>query len=107
MSNSKLTGQYEVLSPWAEADPIPLKGISPRLTDLSGKKFGLLCNAKRASGPIMSVVAEKLKGKYPNSEISIWEAEESFLTIQSEGKKKDKFEEWVDGVDVALVAVGD
>jgi len=26
---------YEVLSPWAEADPVPWRGINPRLTDLA------------------------------------------------------------------------
>ena len=42
--NSKLRvpeGQYEVLSPWAEVDPIPLRGISPRIKTLAGKKIGL------------------------------------------------------------------
>ena len=34
-----MNSQYEVLSPWAEADPIPLRGISPRLTDLKDKKI--------------------------------------------------------------------
>ena len=40
---------YEVLSPWAEADPVPLSGISPRLEDMTGKKIGLFCNSKRAA----------------------------------------------------------
>jgi hypothetical protein len=31
--------QYDVLSPWAEVDPLPLRGISPRLDSLSGKKI--------------------------------------------------------------------
>ena len=25
--------QYEVLSPWADVDPIPLRGISPRISE--------------------------------------------------------------------------
>jgi hypothetical protein len=27
---------YEVISPWAEADPVPFRGISPRLDSLAG-----------------------------------------------------------------------
>lgn len=107
MSNSKSDGQYEVLSPWAEADPIPLKGISPRLKDLADKKIGLFCNSKRASKPIMTAVAEKLKERYPTSEINRYEAEESFLIVQTEGKNKAKFGEWVKELDAAIVAVGD
>jgi hypothetical protein len=107
MSNGKSNGQYEVLSPWAEADPILSKGISPRLKDLTGKKIGLFCNSKRASKPIMTVVAEKLKEMYPTSKISRYEAEESFLIVQTEGKNKAKFREWVEKLDAAIVAVGD
>ena len=41
--------QYAVLNPWAEVDPVPLKGISPRLTGLEGKKIGIFQNFKQAS----------------------------------------------------------
>ena len=34
------SSSFEVLSPWAEVDPVPLKGISPRLKSLEGKKIG-------------------------------------------------------------------
>jgi len=36
--------QYEVLNPWADLDPVPLRGISPRVTDLAGKTIGLFRN---------------------------------------------------------------
>ncbi len=48
--------EYEVLSPWAEADPISSRGISPRVESLDGKKIGLYRNAKRAAEPVMNVV---------------------------------------------------
>ena len=39
---------FEVLSPWAEADPVPMEGLTAeRLTDLNGKKVGLFCNIKQ------------------------------------------------------------
>jgi len=61
MSADKTSALYEVLSPWAEADPIPLKGLSPRLDDLAGKKIGLLCNNKRAAPLILNVTERILK----------------------------------------------
>ena len=64
-SESKL----EVLSPWAEVDPIPLKGISPRIDNLAGKKIGLFVNYKRAARPIGLSLEKRLKSMYPGSEI--------------------------------------
>jgi hypothetical protein len=39
-----MSNQYEVLNPWAEVDPVPLKHITPRLDSLSTKTIGLYCN---------------------------------------------------------------
>ena len=55
--------QYEVLSPWAEVDPIPLRGISPRVDTLAGKKIGLFANFKRAAKPICGGDREKTESK--------------------------------------------
>ena len=41
MSPGQTIASYEVLSPWAEADPIPIKGLAPRLDKIDGKKIGL------------------------------------------------------------------
>ncbi len=35
---------YDVVSPWAETDPLPLSGINPRLPDLRGTRVGLYAN---------------------------------------------------------------
>ena len=70
MKTSMANNQYEVLSPWAEADPKPLKGIAPRVPDLEGKKIGFFCNAKRAAHPVTQVIAEKLKTRFPPCETS-------------------------------------
>jgi hypothetical protein len=69
--------EYKVLSPWAEADLIPFKGISARLTDLAGKKIGMFCNSKGASRPVNTEVAKKLKERFPTSEISFYSAGET------------------------------
>jgi hypothetical protein len=98
--------QYEVLSPWAEADPIPFRGISPRVTDLAGKKIGLFRNFKRAAKPVMTVVERELKNRYPTSEFS-WFDSTSVNVLETETENKDKFEKWAQGVDTVVLGVGD
>jgi hypothetical protein len=55
---------FDVLSPWSETDPVPLHGISPRLTELRGKRIGLFVNNKRAAGPIQDAVEAQLRSRY-------------------------------------------
>jgi len=100
-----MNSQYEVLNPWAEVDPIPLKGISPRLTDMTGKKIGLFFNNKEAARPIQDVVEKRLKERYPTLEFS------RFLRVPNlsvaETENQAKFEEWVKGLDAVILAVAD
>jgi hypothetical protein len=98
---------YEVLSPWAEADPIPLKGISARVSDLSGRKIGLFASSKPAAPRMMAVLEQKMKRRFPSSEITRYNAEEGFVVLQTTGKDKKRFEEWVGEVDAIVAAVGD
>ncbi len=99
--------QYEVLSPWAEVDPIPLKGITPRLADLNGKKIGLLINGKRASRPILGVVERNLKARYPSLNISYFHPGGGAEAEDVEKREKTSLESWVKGVDAIVLAVGD
>jgi hypothetical protein len=103
---TKTNSDYEVLSPWAEADPIPLKGLAPRVTDLAGKKIGLLCNNKRAAPLILKVTERLLKERFPTSEIS-WFRAQSFSVSSLEPENLAKFEDWINGVDAVVAAVGD
>jgi len=64
MSADKVTASYEVLNPWADADPIPLKGLAPPLDKLEGKRIGLLCNNKRAAPVILDTAEKLLKEKF-------------------------------------------
>ncbi len=99
-------GQYEVLNPWAEADPVPLRGISPRLTDLDGKTIGLfVANAKISSRPIITIVEQKLREKFPSLKFS-WFLHNYKFNV-SETEDRPAFEEWAKGIDGAVVAVGD
>jgi len=101
-----MNGQYEVLNPWAEADPIPSRGISPRVTDLTGRTIGLFSDTfKVASKPVLTVVEEKLKERFPTSKFSWFETNYNLEITETE--EKASFEEWVKGVDAVVTAVGD
>jgi hypothetical protein len=101
-----MANDFSVLSPWAEADPVPARGISLRISGLAGKKIGLLHNSKRAAEPILNVVESKLKAEIPDAEFS------RFINAvpnepAAESAAKEKFEDWVKGVDAVVAAVGD
>jgi hypothetical protein len=106
MNPNIASASYEVLSPWAEADPIPLKGLAPRVANLAGKKIGLLCNSKRAAPLILNVTERILKERFPTSKIS-WFRAESFSVSSLEPNNIGKFENWIGSVDVVVAAVGD
>jgi hypothetical protein len=100
-----MNGQYEVLNPWAEVDSVPLRGISPRLTDLEGKKIGFFLNHKRAAPLMMTVIERKLKERFPAAECSAfrfpWNREIVGTPYEAE------FIEWLKGVDAVISSVGD
>jgi hypothetical protein len=100
-------GEFEVLSPWADVDPVPLKGIAPRLKALAGKKIGLFVLSKPAARPILTVLEAKLKQRYPTCETSWYGSNLPFTRMQIESENKARFEEWVSGVDAVIGAVGD
>jgi len=102
--------QYEVLSPWAEVDPLPLRGITPRLSDLKGKKIGLFANSKAVSRPILTVVEQCLRERFPSSKISWYAPKEQYTynVVQVEAAaNKEVFEQWLMGVDAVIAAAGD
>ncbi len=100
-----MNGQYEVLNPWAEADPIPLRGISPRVTELKDKTIGLLFSTKRAARPILTVVQEKLKERFPTLKF-IWFPFDWYLDI-AETKDKARLDKFIKEVEVVISSVGD
>lgn len=105
---SEKTGcNFEVLSPWAEADPVPWKGINPRLSDLKGKKIGLLRNSKRAAEPSLKIVADRLQKKYPGIEFSWFANLKPNETSLAQPELKDDFEKWLKGVDAVIGSYGD
>jgi hypothetical protein len=103
---NKTNGVYEVLSPWAEAEPIAFRGISPRAEFLDGKKIGLYRNTKRAAEPTLKVVEEQLRRKYPLATFS-WFFNMAPNEEIVEQTRKVEFEDWLKGVDVVIAAYGD
>jgi len=102
----KANREYEVLSPWAEADPIPLKGISPRIESLAGKKIGLFRNSKRAALPILNVVERRLREKFPTAEFTEFaNLRPNEMIIEQDAKTE--FEAWLKGVDAVIATFGD
>lgn len=106
MSAEKASATYEVLSPWAAADPIPLQGLAPRLDKLDGKKIGLLCNNKRASPLILEVTEKLLQEKFPTATVSKFFAR-TFSVSSLEKDREGEFNDWLKGVDAVIAAVGD
>ena len=106
MNAGRSIDSYEVLNPWAEADPIPWKGIRERLSDLSGKKIGLLRNSKRTAEPTLKVVENRLKERYPTASFD-WFANLKPNETAVESGFKDEFEKWLEGVDAVISSYGD
>jgi hypothetical protein len=106
MNTTKEYDQYEVLNPWADIDPMPLRGISPRLTDLAGKRIGLFRNSKRVAPLVLTAVEQKLKARFPSLTFV------PFAFMPNAGVTETpewtaKFEEWLKGVDAVILSYGD
>jgi hypothetical protein len=97
---------YEVLSPWAEADPVAPRGINPFPESLEGKTIGLLRNSKRAAEPSLKVLEARLKERFPNTEFSWLDNLKPNETLVAQGRKKE-FEAWLKGVDAVISSYGD
>ena len=107
IAKNKIEPQYQTLSPWAEVDPIPLKGIAaPRLDNLTGKKIGLFVNYKRAAQPSAEAVEKQMKSRYPDAEFSYYVSTDWNVNVV-ETKDRDKFEAWVKSVDAIIATIGD
>ncbi len=96
-----MSEQYEVLSPWAERNPVPLTGINSRVADLNQAPLGFIQNGKKAAVPILNAVAKQLQARYPEIQ-----SRGIYQTASINGKPVD-LKEWLKGVDAVILAVGD
>lgn len=97
---------YEVLSPWADADPVPLRGIAPRPQDLAGKTIGLFSNGKRAAALTLSAFEGQLIERVPSAKTT-WYTCTRINTPEALTEGKASFEAWVSGVDAVVLSVAD
>ena len=97
---------FKVMSPWAEADPVPARGISDRIDSLRGKTIGLFCNSKRAARLILESVEKWMAERYPETVVS-WYISSIPNVPEMESKNSGKFEKWLGSVDGVILAVGD
>ena len=97
---------FEVLSPWADVDPVALRGITPRPKDLAGRKIGLFSNGKRAAALTLTAFEARLKEKLPSAETS-WYTSTKVNTPEILTEGKARFEAWVTGVDAVVLSVAD
>ena len=98
---------YSVLSPWGEADPVPMRGlIADRPEDLNNNRIGLYYMWKRASKPILESLMKKISERYPKAEFS-WYEESQMNTPEIESKNKGKYEKWLKTVDTVIYTYGD
>ncbi len=104
-AKSASVSQYQVLNPWAEVDPKPVRAISPRLASLEGRKIGLFGNYKRASVPMLQSFEKRLKEKYPTAQTSLFHS--TGWNVTEAEHDKAKFETWLKGLDAVVAAVGD
>ena len=98
--------QYSVLSPWADVDPKPVRGISPRVDTLAGKKVGLFANFKRAAVPIAQAIEKRLKAQYPDIQTNLFHSTLPNVD-ESETVNKEKFTAWAKDMDAVVAVVGD
>jgi hypothetical protein len=106
MERNTSSSQFEVLNPWPEVDPVPLRGISPRLGDLKGKTIGLfVSDFKVASRPILDGVEQRLKERFPSLQLTRFFFPYNLCVTDTE--YRERFEQWVKGIDAAVAAVGD
>jgi hypothetical protein len=98
-------GVYEVLSPWAEVDPVPLRGITPRVPDLRGRRVGLFHNGKVAAVPMMDAVEAELRERFDGVTFARF-GRTANLEV-AETPDRQRYEEWVREVDAVVLAVGD
>ncbi len=106
MHADRTGSDYEVLSPWAEADPVALKGVTPRPRGLEGTKIGLFCNGKRAAPLALAAFERQLREKIPSVQTS-WYRSSRMNTPEILTEGRARFETWVGTQDAVVLAVGD
>jgi hypothetical protein len=98
---------YEVLSPWAEVDPVEVKPLQPRLKDLNGKTIGLYAHFKDQAVIVQQEVETQLKQKYPRAQFKYFQYVVDTAEVINDTRYRASFEAWFNGIDAVVSAWGD
>lgn len=98
--------EYEVLSPWADVDPMPLKGNSPRVTDLRDKTIGFFTNIIDIAPATAMEIERQLKMRFPTVKFSHFHYPKHVKEVVNDPEYKDSFERWVKGIDTVVTCYG-
>ena len=101
------TNDFEVFSPWAEIEPLDLKGITPRVKNLAEATIGLFFNDKRAAQPLMNHLEKRLKERFPGCNILRFANTKPNLPVIEQEEARPLFEQWIKQVDTVASAYGD
>ena len=99
--------EYEVLSPWADVDPVIPQGLQPRLDDLNGKTIGLYYHFKDGCRAVLEEIEAKLKPIYPDAKFTYYQYPVDLAEIIDDETYLPGFKEWLDGVDAVITSMGD
>jgi hypothetical protein len=98
---------FEVLSPWADVDPVIPKPLAPRVGELEGKTIGLFSNDKRAAQPLMDHLEKRLKERISGIKVTRFGNMRPNLPIIEQPDVLPRFDQWIKSVDTVAAAYGD
>ena len=96
---SENTVKLELLNPRGVVEAKQTLALTPRVTDLTGKRVGLYWNSKPGMDNFYTVFDELLKKKYPTATTSLLRG--AFLI------RDDDAEAWLPQIDTFVYGVGD
>ncbi|MEM1542722.1 MAG: hypothetical protein QXF59_05715 [Candidatus Bathyarchaeia archaeon] len=99
--------EYEVLNPCGEVDPLPLRGLNPRVKSLDGVTVGLFAGFKGHWFLILKEVARQLETRFPSTKFSFYEYPKDCVEIEQDDEYRPSFESWLKGVDTVISGHGD
>jgi hypothetical protein len=92
----------EVLNPMGVIEPPQTLGLTPRVSDLAGKKIALLHNGKSGVTNLYAALEEVLKQKYPSVTIL-----RGYPTGSSTQPREEEFQKIAKECDAFIFAIGD
>lgn len=104
---------YDALNPVADAEPVPLRGLSPRLGSLDGKTLGLFASFKGHWVTILDEIGRQIQQRHPTVKFTRFRYTKdlnAYTQVAEVGKDPDelpKFERWLRGCDAAIIANAD